>query len=66
MGFTSELLKTVTFQGLSSTPARLIAAGASLVIWVLSVLLLVWSGNKVGNKVIKLVTHSAGDTHSSR
>jgi hypothetical protein len=27
---------------------------------------LVWSGNKVGNKVIKLVTHSAGDTHSSR
>ena len=41
MGFTSELLKTVTFQGLSSTPARLIAAGASLVIWVLSVLLLV-------------------------
>lgn len=25
-----------------------------------------WSGNKVGNKVIKLVTHSAGDTHSSR
>ena len=31
----------VTFQGLSSTPARLIAVGASLVIWVLSVFLLV-------------------------
>ncbi len=41
MGFTSEMLKAVTFQGLSSTPTRLIAAGASLVIWVLSVLLLV-------------------------
>ena len=41
MGFTSELFKAVTFQGLSSTPARLIAAGASLAIWALSVFLLV-------------------------
>lgn len=41
MGFTSELLKTVTFQGLSSTPARLIAAGASLVICALSAFVLV-------------------------
>ena len=31
-----------------------------------NILLFLWSGNKVGNKVIKLVTHSAGDTHSSR
>ena len=44
MGFSSQLLKTVTFQGLSSSPARLIAAGASLVIWALSVFLLVELG----------------------
>lgn len=41
MGFTPELVQTVTFQGLSSTADRLIAAAVSLIIWVLSVLFVV-------------------------
>lgn len=41
MVFTSELLKTVTFQGLSRTSARLIAAAFSVAIWVMTVIFLV-------------------------
>lgn len=49
MGFTSDLLDTVTFKGLSSTTSRFIAAAVSLVIWVLSVLFVVALSFRLGN-----------------